>query len=648
MTTSRIARLAGLFLAGSLLLLAQKRPMTPEDVLGLERVSAPQLSPDEQRVVYVVTRAELKDNVQNSDLWLVETRPGAAPARLTYAPKKDQYPRWSPDGKSIAFLSDRDGKMQVYLLPAAGGEARRLTNSETAVEKLAWAPDGRSLAFLAPEQPSPEEEKRKKEGFDEIVVDKNLRYAQLHRVWVESGKVEPLTRGRLHVVDFAWAPDGRRLAFTARPSPKLAESPATELYMMEVGSDPRRVTENNYAERSPQFSPDGRLLAFLSNHGKVPTVGPDAIHILESDGRGRVLNPDFPGYITEYEWAADGQSLYFSAGTGVTRRLFRTDVEGRALEDVTKGDVADTAPSVGPSRVAFVRETAEAPAQVFLLGRGEAPRALTAHNPQAAEWQLGRLETIRWKSKDGREIEGLLLYPVGYQPGKRYPLVVSVHGGPEGAYVRSFMATHGEFPHILAARGYACFFPNFRGSSNYGQEFAEANRGDVGGGDYNDIMSGVDYLVERGLADPQRLAVKGWSYGGYMSGWIIGHTDRFRVAVYGAGLSNAISYYGQADIQFSRENLHGGTPWTNWQKWLEQSPLLHLRNAKTPALIFHGEKDDRVPLPQSLETYRALKKYNVPVELVIYPREPHGLGEPKHQLDKIRRELECLDRYLKP
>ena len=208
------------------------------------------------------------------------------------------------------------------------------------------------------------------------------------------------------------------------------------------------------------------------------------------------------------------------------------------------------------------------------------------------------------------------------------------------------MASYGEVPHIYAARGYASFFPNFRGSSNYGAEFASANVGDLGGGDYQDIMTGVDYLIERGIADPARLVIKGYSYGGYMAGWIIGHTDRFKAAVFGAGLSNAISYYSQGDIQYQRETLHQGTPWHNNQNMIERSPVFYLQNAKTPSLIYQGEKDERVPLPQSLETYMGLKKAGVATQLVIYPREGHGLREPKHQLDKMRREMEWIEKYI--
>ncbi len=631
------------------------RAMTLDDIQNFERVTTPQLSPDGSRVVYVVSRMELKDNRHNSDLWIVDTKAGSTPKRITFAVKRDDTPRWSPDGKSIAFLSDRDTRVQVFLLPLEGGEGRKITSSETPVQSFAWTPDGKSIVYTAAQAPDAEDEKRKRDGYDEFVVDHNMRYARLWRVAIDAktaDKPVELTKGPLHVLDFAIAPDGKRIAFTARPTPKIADSPQTELYLMDIGGEPQRLTNNNYAESAPRFSPDGKRLAYLSHHGKKSaTVGPDAIHVRAADaapGDAKILQPDFPGYIRDFDWAPDGRSFYLDADQRTRRLVVRIDAEGRRIENATdEQQNVEHSVSQNAAGMAFIHEAPDSPPQVWVQLGAQSPRPVTKHNPQVAELQLGKVETINWKSsKDQKNMEGLLVSPVGYEKGKKYPLVVCIHGGPEGANVRAFTFTHTEFPHVLAGKGYFSFYPNFRGSSNYGQDFAEANAGDAGGGDYQDIMSGVDYLVAQGSIDESRMAVKGWSYGGYMSGWIIGHSNRFKTAVYGAGLSNSISYYGQADIQFSRENLHGGTPWTNAATWIEQSPITYMKNAKTPALIFHGEKDERVPLPQSYETYIALKKFGVPVELVIYPREPHGLSEPKHQVDKMRRELEWLTKYL--
>jgi dipeptidyl aminopeptidase/acylaminoacyl peptidase len=297
--------------------------------------------------------------------------------------------------------------------------------------------------------------------------------------------------------------------------------------------------------------------------------------------------------------------------------------------------------------IAFVHENPRLPGEVALLAsRIMVPIFLTQLNPQIEQLAFGQVEPIRWKSTDGTEIEGLLVFPVGYRTGKRYPLVTYIHGGPESAYSRGFNANWSAFPQIYAGHGYAVFLPNFRGSSNYGAKFAQSNARLVGQVDYDDIMSGIDDLIRRGIADENRLAVAGWSYGGYLSGWIIGHTDRFKCAVVGAGLSNAVSYWGTADIVSQRERLHGGTPWEARKMYDEQSPLTFLPQVKTPTLIFHGEKDERVPVGQSLETYRTLKRLGITTQLVIYPDQGHGLRIPSYQLDKIHREFSWIERFL--
>lgn len=637
---------------------SEKRPMGIDDVLALRQAGDPQISPDGESIVFVVTHADLENNVRNSDLWLVTTG-GEAPRQLTQWEKRDDQPSWSPDGQMIAFISDRDGKPQIYLISVTGGEASRLTSHPVGIDRFEWSPVGRRMAFIA-KDPIPEQrEKEKREGFDQILYSQEHQYARISIIDVPTQKVTLLTSGSGHAVDLAWSPAGRSLAFTSRSTPKLADAFTTEIFLLDLegdsehGGTPRQLTRNDREETNLAWSPDGRALSYLSTTGTYRSIGPDRIHVLDpaNPEKLRILHPSFDGYIRNQVWDAEGQSIYVQADLGVHRRIYRIDADGTRLEALTpaKGSSSGLSVAAQTGILAFLRETPEEPADVWIED-GKTPgkgRRLTQLNPQLNDLLLAKTEIVRWKSsKDQREIEGLLVYPLSFESSRRYPLVTSVHGGPEGAYVESFMATHSEFPHVLAGEGYACFFPNFRGSSNYGQSFAEANVGDLGGGDFQDVISGIDYLVERDIADPNRLAIKGWSYGAYMSGWAIGHTERFKAAVFGAGLSNAVSYYSQADIQYQRETLHEGTPWRNPENMLERSPVFHLQHAKTPSLIFHGEKDERVPLPQSLETYMGLHKHGVPVELVIYPREGHGLREPKHQLDKIRRELNWLKKYI--
>ena len=655
-----------------------KRAMTFEDVMSLRVVSDPRISPDGKQVAFVVTQADLKTNFRNSDVWLVRAD-GGEPRQLTRSPKRDDQPRWSADSRRLAFISDRDGKAQVYVLSIDGGEARKVTDVQTAVQGFEWSPDGKRIAYIAADPASEAREKEKKEGFDQVIADSDYPYARINLISVAEGdgllpKPIKLTDGALHAVDLAWNPAGDAIAFTARTTPKLADTGTTEIYVIDPDgkqTQPSRLTTNDRPETNIEWSPDGKNLSYLASSDRYPSIGPSRIHLLEvlrvttkggqsqsltgymAPSKPIVLLPEFGAYITRYEWSRDGR-LVLVADRGTGRHLFQCSARGE-LRDLTTGQGLNgtfTA-AANADRIAYLKEDPSHPSDVYvaaLSGAGNVlseVRRLTTMNPQADSFALGRVETVKWKSsKDGREIEGILVYPIDYEAGKRYALITSIHGGPEGAYQLSFMVSYGEFPHLYAARGYASFFPNFRGSSNYGYEFASANVGDLGGGDYADIMSGVDYLIERGIADAARLAIKGYSYGGYMSGWIIGHTDRFKAAVFGAGLSNAISYYSQADIQFSRETLHQGTPWKNNQNMIERSPVFYLQNAKTPSLIYHGEKDERVPLPQSLETYMGLKKAGVPAQLIIYPREGHGLREPAHQLDKMRRELEWIDRYV--
>jgi dipeptidyl aminopeptidase/acylaminoacyl peptidase len=660
------------------LALENPRGMTIDDIFSMKVVSDPRISPDGRLVAFVVTKADLKANFFGSDIWIIGADRSAL-RPLTRSPRRNDHPRWSPDSRRLAFISDRDGKAQIYITSLDGGEPIRITDSKTSIESFEWSPDGTCIAYIAAEPLSEDREKEKKEGFDQILVDQDYQYARVnivHLAWGsavgEMPKPERITEARLHVTELAWAPDGRSIAFAARSTPKLADSMTTQVYVTAVDGasnsrSPVKLTDSQRSKSGIAWSPQGNTLSYLAGSDKY-WIGPSRIHLVaitnvagavvsEKSAPAKVLQPSFDGYIRNSHWSADGRSIIFAADFHDSRHIYRISRDGADPRPLSNqpGVQGPFSLSADSELIAYVKDDPAHPADVWLghLSSGKEPALadsvqLTFMNPDLGGLSLGRAETIHWKSsKDGRDIEGILVYPVDYQPGKRYPLITSVHGGPEGAHELAFTASWGDFPQVYSARGYATFLPNFRGSSNYGAEFASANVGDLGGGDYLDVMSGVDHLIQIGIADPARLGVKGWSYGGYMSGWIIGHTDRFKAAAFGAGLSNAISYYSQADIQFSRETLHQGNPWKNPENMIERSPVKYLQNAKTPTLIFHGEKDERVPLPQSLENYMGLKKAGVTTQLVIYPREPHGLREPKHQLDKIRRELDWFEKYLR-
>lgn len=652
-TSFRCLAILLLLAAGWTLATAQvKRPMTPEDVVTLNRASDPQISYDSRRVAFVVSSWDRDADRFNADIWLVND--ARETVRLTSNSKRDDHPRWSPDQRRLAFLSDRgdSGGMQIYAITLQAGEPERLTSHKAAVTDFEWSPDGRFIAFVA------EEAREKPKTKAPMVEDEDFRFAQLWLLETATGEVKQLTKGTRHIAGFSWAWNSQQIVFTARQTPKLMDSATTEVFTIPVNwqnatldsASAKQLTKGNGAESDALFSPDGRWISYLAHADGDINTGPNRIHVIPANGgEARVLAKNFDGYIRSHRWLFDSQRFIFNAGLGVNEQIYTMNLADQTPQAMTRGDGVNTAFSVTPDgmNVAFVHENPRVPTEIALLAaRIMVPVFLTQLNPKSSEFALGQVEAIKWKSNDGTEIEGVLIYPVGYQTGKRAPLLTYVHGGPEGAYTKSFNATWSAFPQVYAANGYAVFMPNFRGSSNYGAKFAQSNAKLAGKVDYEDIMSGIDHLVKLGLADETRLAVAGWSYGGYMSGWMIGHTNRFKCTAYGAGLSNAVSYWGTADIIHQRERLHGGTPWDARKMFDEQSPLSYLTNAKTPTLIFHGEKDERVPLGQSQETYRTLKRLGVTTQLVVYPDQGHGILIPSYQLDKMRREFAWIEKYL--
>ena len=642
-----------------------RRPMTPEDIVSLNRASDAQVSYDGRRVVYVLTRWDRERDRYNSDLWMVtDSRENQ---QLTTNERRDDHPRWSADGSRIAFLSERgaDGRAgaQIYLISTRmGGEVLQLTRHPRPIERFEWSLDGRYIAFLAP---APRAETKDLPHRLPIVVDGDDDAHQLWIVEVATGRIEQLTTGRNHLVSFGWSPDLTEVVYAARPSSRLIDSPETELYRLTVGrrdssgsitfsrqetATATRLTQGNGAELEPRFSPDGQWISYLAKGDGDPLVGPDRLNILPSGGGSPfVAAPGFEGYVRGYRWVYDNERIIVSAGEGVYQQLYSISRGARTAQALTRTDGVNSGFSVTPDgqTIAFVHENPRIPTEVALLSaRIMVPIFLTELNPGARDLALGQVETVRWSSKDGTSIEGLIVYPVGFETGRRYPLITSLHGGPEGACTKGFEANWSTFPQIYAARGYAVFLPNFRGSSNYGAKFAQSNARLAGRIDVEDVLSGIDHLIKAGLADGTRLGVVGWSYGGYLSGLLIGQTSRFRVAAWGAGLSNAESYWGTADIISQRERLHGGRPWEAEKLYETMSPLRYFNKVRTPTLIFHGEKDQRVPLGQSQESFRRLRRLGVNVQMIVYPEQGHALEVPSYQIDKIRRELEWIEQHL--
>jgi dipeptidyl aminopeptidase/acylaminoacyl peptidase len=625
--------------------------MTFDDVLALKSVSDAQMSPDGRWVAYVVSHADMQQNAADPDVYVVAAS-GGDPIRLTTSKKADTQPRWSPDGKWIAFLSAREERAQVYLISPSGGEAEKLTESKTDITEFQWSPDGRRIAYVAPQEPTADEEKKQRDKDDAVVIDQNYRFTRIWTIDVATKKAAQVIGGAFQASDPQWSPDGKLIAYVAHPTPKADDGPLSDIWVAgSDGSTPRRLVFNDGPDESPRWSPDGKWIAYSTRAGKTTTeVGQTQLAIISAGGgTPRMVAQVFlyqPGPAT---WSGDGATIYFAAGVRTTTHLFSVASAGGTPRQLSSapGVMSSFSFSRDRSAIAFTFEDMQHPSDIHVASTAGAfvPTRRTDHNPQVRELALGRSEVVRWKSKDGMEVEGILLYPVDFQPGRRYPTVAEIHGGPAGDWTERFPGWSTS-AHVWAGRGWAMFFPNPRGSTGYGEKFLRANIKDWGVGDYRDIQTGIDNLIAKGIADSSKLAQSGWSYGGYMTAWTLTQTNRFKAVMVGAGLTNMASMYGTNDIPRTIDEYFGAEPWNDPAQYSARSAMTFIKQARTPTLIQHGQADQRVPVGQSQELYVGLKKNNVPVELVFYPREPHGLREPRHQLDKIRREYAWFAKYV--
>lgn len=671
------------FIAGLVLILAVGaraggRAVTLDDVMAMRWVTSPAVSPDGAWVLYAVRQWEpagregeqAERREARSHIWRVATGPDPAPQQLTFSSRGETMPAWSPDGRFISFLSARDGgggegerpepRAQIWIMRADGGEAWKLTDARDGVLAYSWSPDSRRIAYTTRAALSPELEAKRRRRDDAQVFERDVRRVELWVIDVETKKSEaiPLEDGWSVRGAASWAPDGTRLAFSAAPTP-LVRDEREDLFIATLAAKRvEKITSNPGPDRSPAWSPDGRTIAYLTERTGRPLgdgipvqeirntrlalydVAAGTVKTVASEGFDLSVGPPV--------WTPDSSRILFVTGARVYRDLFAYDASAGRFVQVTKGRVLTLGNlSREGSRAVFLWESPTAPPDVYVADPDfTTPRRLTEVNPQAKEFALGETDVLTWKSPDGWTIEGLLLKPVGYEPGRRYPLLVVVHGGPTSAFVNGFRLTPGDPGQHWAGQGWAVLYPNPRGSTNYGEAFMRGNVPDWGGGDYRDIMAGVDAVIARGIADPDKLAVMGWSYGGYLTCWIVSQTTRFKAAMMGAGLSNLWSMYGTNDIPNYLAAFFDGPPTRETlPRYLERSGLSHVDRVTTPLLILHGAEDERVPPGQGMEFFRALKDRGRTVELVLYPREGHGLNEYYHQFDRLKRQFEWITRH---
>lgn len=616
--------------------------LTPTAALDLRSISDLQFSPDGARVAFVLTEPP-KSERRARHIWLYEKKSGAV-RQFTFSPKEESSPRWSPDGKQLAFLSNRDEQQQIYVMRADGGEAAALTKGKRSVRSFGWSPDGKQIAFLAPDAKSEAEEKKEKDKDDARVVDKDDKQPRLWLVSAAGGEPKALTDSKWEINEIAWLPAGDRIVVSATDHPE-SDQDTHRIFSIQVsGGSPKLL----YAPHGPfgelRVSPDGATVSFVGC--RVDGPSPHDLMLLDMGKRAtrNLTGASLDRAIHEHRWMKDGSLLALYADG------FRNKLVGFSPEGMSKNPSNPPASNVNNFAVSdsgdvlFVGQSATAPQELWLWDQQNPPQQVSHFNDSWKHFTLNSPEFYKYKSFDGVEIEAALLKPAGSDPKGKLPLITLIHGGPTANWQDSIEV----WGQLLVARGYAVFYPNIRGSVGYGQTFIEMNRGDWGGGDFKDVMSGVKDLIDRGIADPAKLGIGGWSYGGYMAEWAVTQTNDFKAAVSGAGLSNLISEYGSEEHP-SYDEWFYGVPYEgdNLVKYLNSSPFTQLKNAKRPTLILQGEADTTDPPGQSQELYRGLKHYGVESELVVYPREPHGLREEKHLLDRLNRILAWYDAHMK-
>ncbi len=641
---------------------AGEKRFTIEDALAMKTVSAPQWSPDGKRIAYAVSEWDRKENRRVSHVYLVTTDGGKS-VKLTNGEKGENAPQWSPDGARIAFLADRDKGAQIWLIPADGGEAEKLTNEENGVTSFRWSPDGKQIAFITRDTPKDKDarEKKKKDKFDTITIDRDLIYSHLWTINVASKDKKRLTEGDYSVQTPQWSPDSRWIVYAVSKAgaqesifTDISDDRNTDLFVIAASSEKgggtaRKLTTNPSTDANPQWSPDGKWIAYAANTDAW-AAKTDVMLIGVEGGAPKNLTASFiESAGGGLNWSPDGKTLYFNSGLGMYSHVYSVAVAGGAVTPVTSGKLnyGQFDLSADGKRIAYTLNDSRTPDNIWVSALAQAggqtdAKQLTQVNPQISEFALAESEVIKWKGPDNFDIEGVLLKPLGYQAGKKYPLILQIHGGPYGKFSDTFNARN----QIWAANGYAVLMPNPRGSTGYGNQFTVANLGDWGGKDFQDIMTGVDSVIARGLADPDKCVVMGGSYGGFMTFWTVTQTDRFKAAIGHAAISDWYSFHGQSDVPGLMEYGFKGTPWDvpeNYRRW---SPMTYVAKVKTPLMITHGERDLRVNIQQGEQYYRSLKKRGVEVVFYRYLREGHGIQEPNHVIDLTARQLEWFDAHL--
>ncbi len=633
-------------------------PVTIADLMRVKNVMDVQVSPDGAHVLCVIAEADFSSNAYQLTLWKASVAKGGL-RQMTKGPR-DVSPRWSPDGRQIAYLSQNQGKTSLCLLAPETGQLEDQIPLPPKATGLAWSPDGATLAFLAPDENLANE--AVKERFVDLrPASLDPERAVLYRADLKVKQCRRLTEHpKGHVANFSWSPDGKQIAFARQPSSRADDNQHTDIDLLNLTTgENRTLVRRNGADTQPKWSPDGSQIAFLSQNGKDGWLRPTFLCVVPAQGgTPRVLSETFDDSTPDaFFCSTDGRSIFFEAERRTTRQLFSLDLNTLCVTPLTRGDhVAQRFSfSCDGRHMAFLIDQPMMPAELYVSGtKSYEPRLIEELNPHLRKRTLGKTSVVSWKSNDGTQVEGLLVMPVGSKPGTRYPLVTFLHGGPAGGFLQGFTPqvrtpVQMEFcpVQLLAGRGYAVFCPNPRGSDGYGQPFRESVFQSWGERDLEDVLSGIDHVVQLGVADPDRLGIMGYCYGAYLSLCALTKTTRFKVASLGASFGDLYGLYGQTDVPSILPGYFGSLPWEAKAVYERHSPIFAAHKITTPVLLHHSEKDKRVPPMQSHQLYAILKKTDTPVDLLIYPRQDHAMHEPRMHAECMRQNVIWLDRWLK-